>query len=109
MLKTDRIIDRLFCGNPLLHVRTLCSARFGHLLLMHPFLDLSPSEILCPPSPPPRPPLSLSLLYYPESHLTDNRLIDCIVLVTVCDPFSGFIGRSLYSISFYLEYCLMCP
>ena len=30
---------------------------------MHPFLDLSPSEILCPPSPTPRPPLSLSLYY----------------------------------------------
>ena len=29
--------------------------------------------------------------------------------MAVCDPFSGFIGRSLYSISFYLEYCLMCP
>ena len=71
----------------------------------------------CPASPPPlSPPIPPSLFslflslclwsHLPESLHTDNRLMDGIVLVTVCDPLNGCTRWSLCSSRFYLEYLL---
>ena len=117
-------------------VWVLCFIRFGHLLLRlafsrslpfwnslpslfplqsHPVFSLSVFSVCLYVThsltlPPPRlfSLSSLSLSPLPEPDFTDNRLLHCNVLVTVCgcSPFNGCPRRSLYSTSFYLEYLL---